>query len=495
MFVIQGDLTILACDAVVLPCDEDGDVNGLWRDLLPEGLPRGKDPSWLRVPLDQEQTGLVDEGQLVVLAVTVRGVPTVLDIVEGIERGLRRAGSLVERHDGRDKPLLALPLPGVGAGGLAGRRGEIAASVLEALRRVSRDLDVDVALVLWSSRDLAAVETLRASTWFDELDEHLLAEADHLGRLAARGELSLFLGAGLSVPLGLPSWSELLDLLAERAGMLRDPSASNDAEALRLVAALGDGYSSFMGALFRQERFALGHALISRLSVRQMVTTNFDVAMETALRRPPRPLRVLTDELSEGAVPFLLKLHGPFGEPPEYVLTEAEYEVLDRDHGALHGVVEALLLTSHLLFVGAGLHDVDLVPLLERVQAVRRLAKVDELGPAGTALALHDQALAKVPPPDELRVLTLGRATAERAAARRLEIFLDRLAYTASREGQLSAEYFLDPQYRGAFPEPADAELRESLLAVAGNASVRGSVAWGRVAELLTSLGWAGAQQ
>ena len=40
VFIIRGDLQRLACDAVVLPCDERvPDVNSVWQEFLPVGLP------------------------------------------------------------------------------------------------------------------------------------------------------------------------------------------------------------------------------------------------------------------------------------------------------------------------------------------------------------------------------------------------------------------------------------------------------------------------
>ena len=35
LFVAHGDLTKLACDAVLIPCDAEGWVTPAWRSLLP----------------------------------------------------------------------------------------------------------------------------------------------------------------------------------------------------------------------------------------------------------------------------------------------------------------------------------------------------------------------------------------------------------------------------------------------------------------------------
>src|SRR4051794_8817969 len=49
VFVARGDLTRLACDAVVLPCDDEFNINRLWQEFLRPGLPPVPDSSWLRL--------------------------------------------------------------------------------------------------------------------------------------------------------------------------------------------------------------------------------------------------------------------------------------------------------------------------------------------------------------------------------------------------------------------------------------------------------------
>ena len=49
LFVAHGDLTKLACDAVLIPCDAQGWVTPGWQSLLPTGLPRDETTGWFRL--------------------------------------------------------------------------------------------------------------------------------------------------------------------------------------------------------------------------------------------------------------------------------------------------------------------------------------------------------------------------------------------------------------------------------------------------------------
>ena len=218
VFVIRGDLKRLACDAVILPCDDAFNINSVWQEFLPVGLPTVPGTGWLRLASShpEDVTGVdlaPSKGR------RVRAVVTTVDSMVGsqdepnvvaarLAAGVRHVSTGLEPQGARHVPLIAVPLVGVGSGGLAHRRGEVIAALLPALRQAADG--VDVALVLWNRSDLAAVQAVRDDNadW-DELTTELIAEADRLGTLAGHDRLSLFIGAGVSKPVGLPDWWDL----------------------------------------------------------------------------------------------------------------------------------------------------------------------------------------------------------------------------------------------------------------------------------------------
>ncbi len=397
-------------------------------------------------------------------------------------------------------PLIAVPLVGVGSGGLAHRRGEVIAALLPALRQAADG--VDVALVLWNRSDLAAVQAVRDDNadW-DGLTTELVAEADRLGALAGHDRLSLFIGAGVSKPVGLPDWRDLLAELGKRANLTIDPTEKDPVRAATpIVQALGPDYHQTMAELLGgvNPQHAIGHALLAGLQVRQMVTTNFDCCLERALDRSfegDGGYRVLARRLADSSVPWLLKLHGDLAQPGSLVLTEEDYARQREDYEALYGVVQGLMLTSHLLFVGFGLKDQNFLKLGASVTRVRKSAMASDHpgdAKAGTALALtRDIADKHQDFADDLRLLPITNDSDVTAAARLLEIFLDRVAWRAAREHNLSAEYLLDDNYASGLNAP-DRELASALTAMLETLPVeaRGSAGWPRVEATLQSLGY-----
>ena len=112
---------------------------------------------------------------------------------------------------GRVLPLVALPVLAIGEGGLNSQRGEVIVELLRVLTDFVSGHDVDVAVVTPDRSVFAAVQHQRGrggGTW--TLDDVALSEAHRLGELARTGQLALMIGAGASVPAGMPSWDELV---------------------------------------------------------------------------------------------------------------------------------------------------------------------------------------------------------------------------------------------------------------------------------------------
>ncbi|QCW51519.1 SIR2 family protein [Nocardioides dongxiaopingii] len=491
LFVAHGDLTRLACDAIVVPCDGAGNVSDSWAALLPPDLPRGDGPGWLRVG-SPDAAGAVDlgthAGRRVVALDTVSGAPSPADLAARTWAAVDRLGPGLTARDGRRQPLVALPLVGTGDGGLAGRRGEVVAALLE--RRRERTPSVDVALVLRDRRDVAAVQARRVDADWDCLPPHLRGEADRLGTLAGEGRLSLFLGAGVSMPVGLPDWWSLLGSIAAEEPVVDLAGVDDPLDAAsRLVRSRGaEPFLDAVVARVSTDRHGIGHALLGGLGVRQSVTTNFDACFETALHGVRGDdVDVLTRSVADGSRPWLLKLHGDVAVPSSLVLTSEQYAVHAADHQALDGVVQALLLTSHLLFVGFSLTDANFLRLARQVDVVRAESAGARTTPSGTALALTTRDVTAAGY-QGLTMLPMSPGLDRPAAGRVLEIFLDRLAWTAARAHDLSSEYLLDERYASGL-SAADRVLKQHLLALAARPGVTDSEAWPEVRRLLHRLG------
>jgi hypothetical protein len=478
VFVVGADLTRLVCDDVLVPTGRSLRVSPSWGPLLPRdvvrrtseegacvGLSWAGDERVLRVPGDgPRQVWLVDtvddEG---------RGLPWLLE-------GAREALAAVARREvdrpahGRARRLVGLPALGTGWGGAAGRRGALLRQLLPVLREAAREHGFDVALVLRSPSDLAAAQRVRRGAdggW--DLPGDLCELAEQLGEKARRGQLAVFVGAGVSAAAGLPTWEQLLDELAAasglrgelREGLTRLPP--QDAAAL-LARELGrDRVEAFVKERFGPASYALAHALVADLPVQEFVTTNYDPLVELAAADMGRRLQVLPFDEARPGAPWLLKLHGDAAHPESVVLTREEYLQFGDTRAALAGVLHSLLLTRHVLFVGTSMLDDDLIRIAHQVRSALQLQGSQTGRRTGTVLALReDAARARLWERDVETVAMAPRDGSPAEAARRLEVLLDLIGCLSTPP----TGYLLDPAYRELLDEE-ERTLSDALLLMA----------------------------
>lgn len=485
VFVVHGDLLGLALDDIVVPTDRHLATTSHWHAVVPATLtpadldePAWPEQRWAALP-GADGVWLVDTGGTAGRDVDwyVDGVRRVLSAVAARRR------DTVARH-GRERPIVGLPLVGVGRGGAQGRRGEMIAGLLAALEEHA-DAGFDVALVLATARDHGAVQHVRRDHLRHDLDESETASARRVAAHAVRGELALFLGAGVSMSAGLPSWGGLLTLLAARAGLdadqIRDLATLDvQDQAAVLETSLDEPLVDALAAVLGRGPHGLSHALLAALPVREAVTTNYDSLFEDAWRAVHGvDPAVLPYDPPSASRPWLLKLHGDLARRDGVVLTRDHYLRFSGTRGALSGTVQGLLMTRHVLFTGFGLADENFLRLADGVRQVRRDERI-----IGTALSLIDQPLRRRLWEGQLDYQSFGPPGGDMAvAARRLEVFLDLVAHLATDD----ASFLLDPRYAALLSED-DAELARALTEV-GNAVQRPSSAARQVRAVLERLG------
>jgi SIR2-like protein len=415
VFVVHGDLTQLACDDVIVHVGSHFRVSANWRALVSRSQPASGRPRNGARFSHSGTTGvwLLDTGSGEGREASwyADGVDEVLAAVTAFREGR-------PPRRGRARHLTALPLVGVGRGGADSRRGDVIAAVLEVLDAHAAD-GHDVALVLRSARDHGAVQHVRRGRTRWDLDDVETALATDLAERARVNELALFLGAGVSMSAGLPSWSGLLDLLAERAGIPADEAAelrllpAQDAATL-IARSLDEPVERALGAVLHAEKYGLSHALLAALPMWEAVTTNYDDLFERAWTAIGRSPALLPFEPVRADRPYLLKLHGDLRRGRNVVLTRDHYLRFEGAQGALAGVVQGLLMTRHVLFAGFSLADENFLRLVDEVRRVREDDRV-----LGTALALVDEPLRRRLWTGELRYHAFAPRPAQPAAENR----------------------------------------------------------------------------
>jgi hypothetical protein len=507
VFITQGDLTRIACDAWLLPTDINLSVTHPWHRALGDAvdeaaskLRRAKPSGWasevLSAPLNpsaaEGDRKNADEPWMTCIGMVG---PDLAAHVEATDAFIRLAASVHKRKParGRQKALLALPLVGTGKGGASDYKGEATLELITQLHRLAAVEDVDIVLVTSTPAAFAGAQAARkslqdrggVSSWTELGD--LLVRSQDLGKGAAAGNLVLFLGAGIGVGAGLPLWDELLGDLAKTANLdvtgLRQFDVLDQASLIETRLTRNELHAE-IARLMDEARYGLGHTLLACLPINEVVTTNYDNLFEDASRAAGRPLTVLPYEPSADTRRWILKLHGSLGKD-DMVLTRDDYLRIPDNRGALAGIVQALLITRRMLFVGYSLRDQDFHQIAHEVRkAVRGAGETDGVRKFGTALTFSGDGLLQLLWPD-LDCVAFGEEEADAASAGRLvEIFLDAVLAAAA----INPGYLLDKSFEGLLTKE-DLALRDQLIELRSAAGkVPDSPAARRVLAFLRSL-------
>lgn len=493
VFVVHSDLTRLAADAVLIPCDRSGHVQAHWGRFRQAayGPERQRLFSWPsperrvtdRVDVDGQTCRYVDTG----------ATPATADLDwlrDGLRQGLEALSVDVTgkaaQHE-RERPLIALPLAGTGAGGYADNRGAALDALLREARAAAEQGSADVVIVAHNRADYTALQHRRSDPDWSGLTEQQQQAAADLGAKARDGELVLFFGAGVSRSAGLPDFATLLQQL--RSDNATDREDRGDAPqpialpalASQVAKQLGDELPARLAELLPEHHHSVTHALLASLKVPEAITTNFDRLYELAARAPfDGDLHVVPWQHLPGRRPWLLKAHGDV-QHGDLVLTAEQYERFQADKGPVASVIQALfLLSRHVLVVGYSLRDENILKLIREVADLLARNGIDHQR-FGTVLSLTGHVATE--PNHHLPVLSLtGPPDASTsAAARRLEVFLDLLAWHATRD---EASWLLDPTYRSLL-DAAERPLVETLAQL----QVPSEPRWASLRQTLDKLG------
>ena len=507
VFVTMGNLLNFKCDAWLLPTDALLNLNPIWTGTL---------KNLRRIVASQDTTAFEAEDELaialgdwpdteplpVLTAVPLAGVRNAEELRPRFRAFFHAAAAAMAERDRLDRPraLLAVPFFGTGQGAGGIYRGDILRVLLHEASTLALELGVDVAFVFQEQAAYSMAQQQRkesADRSWNGLSPRLQATAKGLSQKSAQGKIVPFMGAGISMSAGAPSWKGLLEMLihsgnlsAELNNSLKDLPVLDQAAIIKSLYEANPTTEKSFGQLVADavevKRYGLAPALLAGLRSEAAITLNYDRLFELASNDAGSERTVIPDDISANTGRWLLKLHGSVANPDSIVLTRDDYLGYNTNRDALSSLVKAHLLTHHLLFVGFGLTDPH---FHEIIFDVRRAIPTDQQKHFGTVLTLHNDEIQTQIWKGQLDIVPMdepGEISDDTVAARRLEIFLDMLAAYSSD----SHSFFLAPHYAGGM-SPDDLSLRKQLLGLAdSNKGQAGLAAWHVLEESLTSMGW-----
>lgn len=501
LFIIDGDLTKVRADAVLFPTDYAYYMERTWWNALPTGWQNRVDRSRIDWTVNPDPSTLDAEQQVWFANVgSISHSPEPYVHVAG-EFVRQAASALQARDEGveRGRPyVLALNALGTGEGGMREQRGLLIRLLVQELTLMVAQHDVDVVLVTWGVKQYAAARRaqrlLRGMSSLSRIPAPILHRRDvfdAVRRLAGEAllqRLVLFVGAGVSAGAGLPDWDTLILDMASAAGDAIDIERlkvmdSRD-QAQVLMAHFGDEeYRDMIVKAVTSERYGLSHGLLASLDPHEVVTTNYDCLLEMAYGSA-RKLAVLPQNPVGADGRWILKLHGTIDDPKSIVLARQDYLGLPERSAALFGILQAMLMTKHMLFVGYSLTD----DTFHRVMHDVRRARGSRGEPIGTALTLFEDPIMHKLWGDVLHFVAMEPrprvvTPEDRArAARKLEIVLDEIAIHSA---DISA-FLLDESYDGVLDSDERnirKEATQLLVATRGDEHIGAAVR-----EMLASL-------
>lgn len=206
-----------------------------------------------------------------------------------------------------------------------------------------------------------------------------------------RGNTVLFVGAGLSVGAGLPTWSQLMHYMIAWAEDRGVDLSGDKPELMQLIKQgrylvvaeelrerMGDQrFRTLMQTVFRDDTKVPSpvHTVLPEIPFAAVLTTNYDVLLESAYTwftgvRPRTYTQADTPELADlhkSKEFYILKVHGDIDRIETVVLGRSDYRQAMFANEAYRDFLTTLFLSRTVFFVGFSLTDPDLLLLLDEL--------------------------------------------------------------------------------------------------------------------------------
>lgn len=186
------------------------------------------------------------------------------------------------------------------------------------------------------------------------------------------GNLIIFVGAGVSLNSGLPSWEALVKEIAKEIDYQIPDKLSSDLM-LRIPEYYyqkdnSDGKTDYFSFLIRHltdkncDSNALDKLIVDLLP-HHIITTNFDHLLEKTKSANINAFQVVYNDsklLANNSQRYIIKMHGDIDDPKSIILRENDYLQYEQSHPIISNYIKSLLADHIFLYVGYSLNDYNL---------------------------------------------------------------------------------------------------------------------------------------
>lgn len=187
---------------------------------------------------------------------------------------------------------------------------------------------------------------------------------------------AVFVGAGMSMAAGYPSWAKLLREIGEELGV--NSRDIHDLAALAQWSIQESGSATRVRNVIK-EQIGKDHPvpatleIIARLPVGHIWTTNYDRLVERAFDAIDRPLDAISGAKDLALKPKpgaarLYKMHGSVDRLDDIVISTDDYELFRTRRGAFLPLLQSHLTGKSMLFVGLSFTDPNIRHVLSLIR-------------------------------------------------------------------------------------------------------------------------------
>lgn len=190
-------------------------------------------------------------------------------------------------------------------------------------------------------------------------------------------ELVVFVGAGVSMGSGLPSWNQLVEEIKEKLGIVGSPYADNTIVPQLYYNTRGKkDYNELIHDLLDKPSATPNeiHECLVKMNPRYIITTNYDDLIEKKFNENGIFFDVIekdTDLPYAHTDHMLIKMHGGF-KYNNFVLKEDDYLNYYSNFTLISSYIKALFARYTILFVGYSYNDPDTKQLFSWVRNILR---------------------------------------------------------------------------------------------------------------------------